>query len=232
MAEKNLNSNSFKEIEGVLVKNSLRAKRMSMSFNIKLNDIVLVKPKRVSEKIVREFIQAHSKWISEKRVKYYNEAVFVDGGKLEIYGREYYIERRDGRGVSCFEKNKIIVYCKEEFIPRRIKDFLKNIAAERVREHLHKKIEFIGKKKMPEIKMADPKTRWGSCKSDGKIMFSWRLIFMPVEVFDYVVAHEVAHLVHMDHSGFFWSLCRSLTFDADAAKNWIRSNGATIMGYR
>ena len=80
--------------------------------------------------------------------------------------------------------------------------------------------------------MIDPKTRWGSCAPDGSMMFSWRLILAPPDVLDYVVAHEVAHRIHMNHSPKFWALCASLTADAGEAKRWLKKNGHALMAYR
>jgi len=232
MFTRNLNSNAIKEIEGVPVRISLRAKRMSISFNMKLNDVLLTIPKRTREDTARDFIKEHLDWIVHHRSKYDRDDVFVNGGIIEVYGKEYQIEQRAGRGVSRFEDDKIIIHGKDEFVARRIKDFLKTIANEKIQEHLKEKIETLGKRRIPEIKITDPKTRWGSCKSDGKMMFSWRLILMPIEVLDYIVAHEAAHLIYMNHSNFFWKLCHSLTEDAEAAKIWIKKYGTVVMGYR
>lgn len=75
------------------------------------------------------------------------------------------------------------------------------------------------------------KSRWGSCAEDGNLSFCWRLIFAPREVIDYVVAHEVAHLVHFDHSAAFWRLCDRLSVDMDYGRDWLKSHGQTLMSY-
>ena len=63
-------------------------------------------------------------------------------------------------------------------------------------------------------------------------MLSWRLIMAPIEVLDYVIAHEVAHLEHMDHSKAFWEVCYNLTEgNADAARGWLKDNGNSLMRY-
>lgn len=232
MFTKNLNKNTPKEIEGVPVRLSKRARRMSISYNMRINDVVLTLPKKVSEQTAREFIQEHLDWIKQHRSKHERGEVFVNGGIITVYGKEYRIEQRQGRGVTCFEDDRLVVYCKEEFVSRRVKDFLKLIALEKIREHLRDKMDSLGKIRLPEIKITDPKTRWGSCKSDGRMMFSWRLVLMPIEVLDYIVAHEAAHTVYMNHSKFFWNLCHSLTEDAEASKHWIKKHGTMVMGHR
>ena len=78
------------------------------------------------------------------------------------------------------------------------------------------------------IALRDPRSRWGSCTSTGDLMFSWRLIMAPEAVFDYVVAHEVAHLAELNHSPRFWAVVRRLCPEYPAARDWLRQNGPAL----
>ena len=79
------------------------------------------------------------------------------------------------------------------------------------------------------ISLRDPRSRWGSCTASGDLMFSWRLIMAPSAVFDYVVAHEVAHLAELNHSPRFWAVVRAaLPGLIKAARDWLRRNGAAL----
>lgn len=78
------------------------------------------------------------------------------------------------------------------------------------------------------ITLRDPRSRWGSCTASGDLMFSWRLIMAPAAVLDYVAAHEVAHLVEMNHSPRFWAVVRRLCPDDRGPRDWLRQNGATL----
>ena len=80
--------------------------------------------------------------------------------------------------------------------------------------------------------LRDTATRWGSCTATGRLNFSWRLILAPSFVLDYLAAHEVAHLVHMNHSPKYWALCHSLNADTDRAEAWLNANGVTLHRYR
>ena len=82
------------------------------------------------------------------------------------------------------------------------------------------------------LRLADPKARWGSCTSDGRIMLSWRLIMAPDHVFDYVAAHEVCHLRHPDHSPAFWATVGQLYGDVGPAKSWLRAHGGRLHAIR
>jgi predicted metal-dependent hydrolase len=77
----------------------------------------------------------------------------------------------------------------------------------------------------------DQKSRWGSCSSDGTLSYSWRLILAPPFVLDYVAAHEVAHLRHMNHGRNFWRLVLTHCPNASRAKTWLKKHGAEIHAY-
>ena len=74
----------------------------------------------------------------------------------------------------------------------------------------------------------DARTRWGSCSAAGRLSFSWRLIMAPDWVLDYVVAHEVAHLVELNHGPRFWRLVDELGPDRSRAQAWLKANGARL----
>lgn len=83
----------------------------------------------------------------------------------------------------------------------------------------------------PALKIKDMKSRWGSCATSGEISLSWRLVFAPMAAIDYVIAHEVAHLVHHNHSAAFWALCRELSVDFDEGSRWMKRHGSELMVY-
>jgi predicted metal-dependent hydrolase len=81
------------------------------------------------------------------------------------------------------------------------------------------------------VTLRDTRSRWGSCSSRGTLNFSWRLILAPPLVLDYLAAHEVAHLVHMDHSERFWAVTRSLAPETDVAEAWLKRHGPGLHRY-
>ena len=81
------------------------------------------------------------------------------------------------------------------------------------------------------IRLGDPRGRWGSCSSEGDLMFSWRLAMAPSGVLDYVAAHEVAHLAEMNHSERFWAHVRRLRPGYETERDWLRRNGAGLHAY-
>jgi predicted metal-dependent hydrolase len=82
-----------------------------------------------------------------------------------------------------------------------------------------------------EIKISNNKATWGSCSSAGRLFFSWRLIFVPLETLYYVIVHEMCHLVEMNHSSKFWNLVSTLCPDYKAHKLWLKENSYRLHQY-
>lgn len=75
------------------------------------------------------------------------------------------------------------------------------------------------------IRIADQKTRWGSCSSTGTISYNWHLVLLPDAILDYVVVHELCHLQHMNHSKDFWDLVECILPDYRSRRKWLKENG-------
>ena len=83
-------------------------------------------------------------------------------------------------------------------------------------------------KRAKSVRFRDTSSRWGSCTSDGKLSFSWRIMMAPKPVINYLVAHEVAHLKQMNHGPKFWKLCEELCPDTERCKDWLKRNGNAL----
>ncbi|MBS4026276.1 MAG: M48 family metallopeptidase [Clostridia bacterium] len=81
------------------------------------------------------------------------------------------------------------------------------------------------------VRIKDQKTRWGSCSAKKNLNFNWRLIMAPPEVLDYVVVHELCHLIHLNHSPAFWQLVKNQLPDYSRHKRWLKDQGATLMAF-
>jgi predicted metal-dependent hydrolase len=117
-----------------------------------------------------------------------------------------------------------------EHAARRLKDWLiaqaRKDLDERVRWHAAKldvRVRHIG--------LRDQTTRWGSCSANGYLSFSWRLILAPPHVLDYVAAHEVAHLLEMNHGARFWKIVARSVPRLEEAKHWLRHEGTDLHRY-
>ena len=115
-----------------------------------------------------------------------------------------------------------------EFLRRRVLDFLRGEARRQLSAMVVVKSAMLGLTAR-RIAVKDTRSRWGSCAADGSLAFSWRLVMTPEFVQDYVAAHEVAHLRHMNHGKRFWNLVNRLTPHAAAAIPWLRAEGFRLL---
>jgi hypothetical protein len=115
-------------------------------------------------------------------------------------------------------------------VHRRVMDFLKREARKRLEDAVRRHCAKIDVKAR-DVTLRDTTSRWGSCSATGGLNFSWRLIMAPPHVLDYLAAHEVAHLIHMNHSDEFWALTRKLSNETDSAEAWLKAHGASLHRY-
>jgi len=134
--------------------------------------------------------------------------------------------------VTRLDGEYLVVHGRIEHMRRRVRDFLKQEALRRMKALADEKSAMLGLRPT-QVHIRDPKTRWGSCGPDGKMMFSWWLLLAPPEVMDYLVAHEVAHRIHMNHGKRFWKLCGQLTLtrNVETCRRWLHENGNILMGW-
>jgi hypothetical protein len=114
-----------------------------------------------------------------------------------------------------------------EHVKRRLLDFLRAAAREDLARASERYAALMGVR-FRRITIRDQRSRWGSCSASGDLSYSWRLILAPDYVLDYVAAHEVAHLRHLDHSPRFWRLVLTHCAGAGKAKNWLRAHGQEV----
>ena len=157
---------------------------------------------------------------------------FAAAAVTPLRGVDHTIVHRPGeRGVVWTETGPagpiICVAGEKPFIARRVVDFLKREARKDLEAAVARHSKRLGVAPR-RIALRDTASRWGSCSSTGGLNFSWRLILAPPEILDYLAAHEVAHIVHMNHSPMFWKVTRRLFPDTERAEAWLRVNGADL----
>lgn len=218
----------------VSLKRSKRARRLALRLDPKDRVFHLVVPAGMSLKRAQRFAEEHDRWMQDRLLDLPEPVPFEDGSILPIFGQNRRIHIFYDEGLRTTSINlkyqELIVTTNKEDPTARIERALKKKAREELLKLSREKAALIGKN-VTAVSTRDTKSRWGSCSSDGSLSYSWRLIFAPYEALDYVVAHEVAHLRHMDHSRSFWSLCRELSDDFLEGQYWMQENGHELMRY-
>ena len=193
--------------------------------------IVVTLPEGTGAKEALEWASLQGTWIKQQLNKFTDRVRFADGTVLPLRGVNHVIRHRPEarRGVWVADKT-ICVSGLREHLARRVADWLKKEARMRILERARAKALDL-ELDFGRVAIRDTRSRWGSCSSNGNLNFSWRLILTPDFVFDYVVAHEVAHLREHNHSPEFWCVVRGLTSEPERARAWLRSFGAELHSY-
>ena len=227
-------ADTMPELNFVKMKRSARARRISLRLDNKNRHFVLTIPRGCSIRKASQFARNHEDWMLEKLEELPEQELFEHGAVFPILGYNRTIEIYYNKNLRTtdiiLKQNRLTVYSNQEDPTSRIERYLKKLAKDTMTEMAHEKAALINKK-INKISVRDTKTRWGSCSSQDNISLSWRLIFAPFEAMDYVVAHEVAHLKHLDHSKSFWSVCRDLSDDYFEGHHWMKTNGHELMRF-
>jgi predicted metal-dependent hydrolase len=140
------------------------------------------------------------------------------------------VHRPGARGSVWRDGETIIVAGDPAHLARRLRDWLK-LEARRDLLAASERYAQAMEARFSRLSVRDQSSRWGSCSAGGNLSYSWRLIFAPAFVLDYVAAHEVGHLRHMDHGPRYWRLVLTHCPRAREAQHWLRCHGAGLHRY-
>lgn len=212
------------------------ARRYTLRVVSVTREAVLTMPPRGSFREAREFAEKHRAWIAARLGRLPKAAPFEHGTELPLRGVVHTISHRRGlRGTAWTETGRdgehlLCVAGQSEHVARRITDYLKREAKRDLEKAVERYAARLGVTAR-RISVRDQASRWGSCSTNGALSFSWRLVLAPRYVLDYLAAHEVAHLVEMNHSPRFWRLLGRIYPDMTRAKAWLDANGADLHRY-
>lgn len=215
------------------------APRKTLNISVERDRSVVVSaPEGTSLEKIRQVVESRKLWIYEKtrHAQKYNPLPhapgkeLVSGESLPYLGRYYRIELVDDLGDGEGE----IVFAQKFIVPRRLankppvlRQWFMAQAAEKIlpRVTLHAKNLGVSFK---EAKIGDSKFRWGSCTPTDHLIFNWRLIKAPMLVIDYVIVHELAHLIESNHTPDFWNVVKAQAPSTEKAKDWLKKYGALL----
>lgn len=208
---------------------SARARRVSLRIDPRAGTVVVTLPVRASRRAGMALLTSHAGWVADRLADLPGAVGFADGAMVPIGGILHRIRHAPGvRGGAWIEAGELIVTGAAEFLPRRTRDFLRAEAQRRLTALVADKAA-LAELRPKRVTVKDTKSRWGSCASDGSLAFSWRLIMAPEFAQDYVAAHEVAHLRHMNHGPRFWQLVAQLTPHTETAVLWLRTEATRLL---
>jgi predicted metal-dependent hydrolase len=220
----------------IRIRRHRQARRYTLRIQAPTREVVLTIPPRGTLKEARAFAEKHGAWIAARLGRLPQAAPFADGVLLPLRGEPHRITHRKGaRGTVWTESDGkggqlLCVAGLAPHLNRRVADFLQREAKHDLEAASRRFAGNLGLS-VRRVRVRDQSSRWGSCSTTGVLSFSWRLILAPRYVLDYLAAHEVAHLVEMNHSARFWRLVNRLAPGHERAKAWLDAHGADLHRY-
>lgn len=210
-----------------------RARRLRLRYDADAGRLRLTMPPRGSLTSARAWVTEQQGWIAKQLVNAPVGMHVAPGILMPWRGRELRIDwHAAAPRTPMLDGDRLILGGPEGAIGRRVARWLAGTARAELAEASFALAQRAGLP-LASISVGDPRSRWGSCSAAGRIRYSWRLLMMPDFVRQSVVAHEVAHLRHLDHSPRFHRLAETLLgADPAVARDWLRRNGAAIQRWR
>jgi predicted metal-dependent hydrolase len=220
-----------------------RPRRKTASISVSSdNRVTVVVPEHVTDERVREIIDSKARWI-RKVIRHNLETKaafkpkgFVTGEEFCYLGTSYKLCVQEGRSnmanMVALADGAFHVCTPSEMDPENrcewVKAQLIGWYKKRALKDLEDRVRCYEERmnvKAALIRVKSLKSRWGSCSSRGNLSFNWQIIMAPLKIVDYVVVHELCHLVHLDHSPKFWNLLESVLPDYQESRRWLKNNG-------
>lgn len=215
----------------VRLRTNNRARRLILRIDAESGGAVVTLPPFTAHAEALDLVRRESAWLLQRLDRTPPTIPFANGVSVPLLGVDHVIRHAPGRrGVVWLEDGAIMVAGRPEHLARRVDDWFRRQAKERLQplaDELAARID----RSVNRISVRDTRSRWGSCGANGNLSFCWRLVMAPEFVFDYVVAHEVAHLVERNHGPRFWARVAELVPEVERARAWLNHHGEELHRY-
>ena len=206
----------------VTVRRSARARKLSLRVSRLDGRVTLTLPQRSPLREGIHFLETRELWLRKHLIGLAPEKLVQAGGTVPYRGGEVALVAGAVKRTTLY--NDVLQVPDAQTAGVKAKAFLKLRARDALADASDRYAASVGRS-YTRLSIRDTRSRWGSCSSDGVLMYSWRLIMAPHAVLDYVAAHEVAHLVEMNHSPAFWAVVAGICPDYQRHRDWLRHNG-------
>jgi predicted metal-dependent hydrolase len=215
----------------IIVRTVRSSRRLSLRVSSISESVTLTAPTNTQHDVLLNFLKSKESWVREKIQGVSSKKIEVGSGTfIPIKGNEVEIKLCSSASSVKSIGNILLVPSKAANRGLAVENYLKKLAREELTEVATYYCSKLGVSYC-SLKLRDPRSRWGSCSSTSNLMFSWRLIMAPKNVIKYLVAHEVSHLKHFNHSKDFWSEVYYLFGPYQNERKWLRNEGTNLHFY-
>ena len=216
----------------VALRSSPRARRMALKVNAAERRVELVLPRGVSARAALSFLAEKRQWVADRLAALPPRVPFTEGAEVPVFGAPHRIVRTADPAAAFFAiaDGEIRVRAPPELVAGLVRACLARLARQELAARALALAPRVGRE-ISRVSVRDTRSRWGSCSARASLSFSWRLVFAPHAVVDAVVAHEIAHLVEMNHGPRFWRLLDGLAPHHRAAQDWLQQHRTRLLAY-
>ena len=214
-----------------------KSKRKTLSISFKNGKYIIKAPYFLSDEQIYEFVESNKERIKRLKIKWLEhqkkivKKEFVNGEKFLYLGSEYplkIIENAQSEKALIFDKKSFILNTSD---PKVIRFLMESFYIETAKKYICARLNELAEKlqlKYTKCGITKAKTRWGSCSYKNSINFSYKLIMAPPMIIDYVIIHELVHILHKNHSTEFWKSIEKILPDYKERKKWLKENGGKL----
>ncbi len=212
-------------------------KRRKLTITVERDRSVVVHaPEGISDEKIQQAVEKKRPWIYEKigHSQKYQDLPHPPGkelvsGESALYlGRQYRIEMvKKGLSEIQFVQRFLIPVTQRNKRGEALRDWYISKAKEKIVPRVKHHARELGVN-FAKVKIVDNRYRWGSCTVNNNVNFNWRLIKAPMFVIDYIIVHELAHLIETNHTPKFWNIVRAQSPTMEKAKAWLKENGQLL----
>lgn len=213
------------------------AKRAKLTITVERDRSIIVHaPEGFSDEKIEQIVMSKKQWIHEKlgHPQKYQDLPhapgkeLVSGESLLYLGRQYRLEVvKEDLNEILFEQRFFITALESAKRAELLREWYIGKAKEKIVPRVERFARQLGVD-IAMVKIVDIRYRWGSCTVNNNVNFNWRLIKTPMFVIDYVIVHELAHLIESNHTLEFWNIVRAQTPTMEKAKAWLKEHGQII----
>jgi hypothetical protein len=214
----------------VQLRRSARARRLSLRVSRSDGSVTLTLPPRIREAAAMAFLAQHEDWLRRTLAARPQGVTVGFGSMIPVEGQGVTLAPGMVRSPRL-DGGRLLLPADPTRAALRAEAWLRALARDRLAAACDRHARALGRS-FATLTLRDTRSRWGSCTTTGRLMFNWRLIMAPPPVLDYVAAHEVAHLVEMNHSPAFWAVVARLFPDHALQRRWLKTQGETLHRYR
>ncbi|MBO1519399.1 M48 family metallopeptidase [Oceanisphaera pacifica] len=236
--EADLTKPEYRDGNGFIVEVIRTARRKSADIRVEEGAVSVVVPEATTVERIDQLLLAKREWIIEKLTRQREVAPisnkqFVSGEALPYLGRNYRLKVTTGvfQPVKLLQGRLVLQVPEGRQQPHMIRNALvrwyKHQAGVKIRQKVRRYAPLVGVEPV-SVTIKSFKSRWGSCTADGKLEFNWRILLAPNRMVDYVVAHELCHLIHHDHSPAFWRELARVMPDYQECREWLKLNSGKL----